>query len=146
MCLPAASTCHILTCSRQRGHYFRLNHRDLFPPFPPTFDKHRTVRADRQTMRKSDIRYPRATTDPRPAEGHVAAENIKCQVCGSMQRERMWPTWHYHTSGCHCPKRDFTSIRQADRLDWRQCYGYFPWQLGEPTGFLERGGRLCDGS
>lgn len=35
-------------------------------------------------MRKSDIRYPRATTDPGPAEGHIASENIKCQVCGNM--------------------------------------------------------------
>lgn len=73
-------------------------------------------------------------------------ENIKCQVCGNMQREGMWPTWHYHTSGCHCPKRNFTSIRKADRLDWQQCYCYFPWQLAEPTGSLEWGGRLCDGS
>lgn len=118
-------------------------------PFPvptPPFDKHCTVRADWQTMRKSDIRYPRATTDPGPAEGHIATENIKCQVCGNMQREGMWPTWHYHTSGCHCPKRNFTSIRKADRPDWQQCYCYFPWQLAEPTGSLEWGGRLCDGS
>nr|XP_019942841.1 PREDICTED: F-box only protein 15 [Paralichthys olivaceus] len=28
-------------------------------------------------MRKSDIRYPRATTDPRPLEGHIATENVK---------------------------------------------------------------------
>lgn len=33
-------------------------------------------------MRKSDIRYPRATSDPRPAEGHIATENIKCQISG----------------------------------------------------------------
>lgn len=95
-------------------------------------------------MRKSDIRHPRATTDPRPSEGHIATENIKCQVWGDMQGKGMWPTWHYHTRGCRCPKRDFTSIRQADRLDWQQRYGYFPWQLAEPTGFQERGGRLRD--
>ncbi|KAL7373160.1 hypothetical protein ABVT39_000272 [Epinephelus coioides] len=68
-------------------------------------------------MRKSDIRYPRATTDPRPSEGHIATENIKCQVRGDMQGEGMWPTWRCRTRGCRCPKRDFTSIRQADRLD-----------------------------
>lgn len=114
--------------------------------FLPPFDKHCTVRTDWQTMRKSDIRYPRATTDPRPAEGHTATENIKCQVWANMRGKGMWPTWHYHTRGCHCPKRDFTPIRQADRVDWQQCYGYFPWQPAEPTGSHEWGGRLCDES
>lgn len=65
---------------------------------------------------------------------------------GNMQEKGMWPTWRYHTRGSRCPKRDFTSFRQADRLDWQWCYGYFPWQLAEPTGFQEQGGRLCDGS
>lgn len=41
------------------------------------------VRAGWQAMRKSDIRYPRATTDPRPSEGHIATEIIKCQVRGT---------------------------------------------------------------
>lgn len=67
-------------------------------------------------MRKSDIRYPRATTDPRPAEGHTAAENIKCQVQANKQREGMWPTWQYGTRGCRCPQRYFMSIGQADQL------------------------------
>lgn len=61
--------------------------------------------ADWQAMQKSDIRYARVTADPRPAEGQIAAENIKCQECGNVQRESMWPTWHSHTRGCHCPKK-----------------------------------------
>lgn len=121
--------------------FYSLTHVILFP-FPTPLDKHCTVRFDWQSMRKSDIRYPRATADLRPAEGHT--EIIKCQAHGNMWREGTWPTWHYHTRGLHCPERDFTSIRQADRPNWQQLYGYFPWQLAEPTGFLERGGRLCD--
>lgn len=104
----------------------------------PHLTKQCTVRADWQTMRKSDIRYPRATTDPGPAEGHIATENIKCQVCGNMQKERLRPTWHYHTSGCCCPERN---LRKADRPNWQQCYGYFPWQPVESTGSPGWGGR-----
>lgn len=95
-------------------------------------------------MRKSDIRYPRATADLGPAEGHAATKIIKCQARGNMQREEMWPTWHNHTSLCHCPERGFSSIRQADWPDRQERYGYFPWQPAEPAGILKRGGQSCD--
>lgn len=97
-------------------------------------------------MQKSDIRYPRATADLRPADGHAATEIVKCQSRGSMQREEMWPTWHNHTSLCHCPERGFSSVKRAYWPDWQEHYGYFPWQPAEPAGILERGGWSCDGS
>lgn len=91
-------------------------------------------------------------------EWHQVSESHSWpQACRRTHRNhKMSSTWehakgrdvaymHYRTRGLHCPVRDFTSIREADRPNWQQLYGYFPWQLAEPTGFLERGGRLCDG-
>jgi len=71
------------TCRAERRRYFRLKRGEPSPLFSAAFDKHCTVSAGCQTMRNSDIRYPRATTDPRPSEGHTATENIKCQVQGT---------------------------------------------------------------
>lgn len=113
-----------------------MSHTNPSPLFPPPFDKSCADTSDWQTMRKSDIRYPRATADLRPAEGH-AATKIKCQARGNMQREEMWPTWHNHTSLCHCPERAFSFVRQADWPDWQERYGYFPWQPAEPAGILK---------
>ncbi|KAM8823627.1 F-box only protein 15 isoform 2-T2 [Spinachia spinachia] len=39
-------------------------------------------------MRKSDIRYPRATTDLRPSEGHIATKNSSNVKYGGHRRER----------------------------------------------------------
>lgn len=49
-------------------------------------------------------------------------------------RERLWPTWHYHTNGYWCPERN---LQEADRPNRQQCYGYFPWQPVESTGSSE---------
>lgn len=38
-------------------------------------------------MRKSDIRYPRATAVLGPLEGHIATEIIKCQVQGTSKQK-----------------------------------------------------------
>lgn len=103
----------------------------------PHLTKLCTVRADWQTMRKSDIRYPRATTDPGPAEGHIATENIKCQVCGNMQRERLRPYMALpYQRLLFFPERN---LQKADRPNWQQYHGYFPWQPVESTGLYRMG-------
>lgn len=39
-------------------------------------------------MRKSDIRYPRATTHPRPSEGHIATKKSSNVKYGGHERQR----------------------------------------------------------
>lgn len=97
---------------------YKPDHRDPIAPFPPTSDKSCTDGLERQTARKSDIRYPRATADLGPAEGHAATEVIKCQARANIQREEMWPTLHYHIPvSAISPERGFSSVRRSDWPD-----------------------------
>lgn len=97
-------------------HNFRLNHGDPSPLSQP----HLTNIALSELTDKpcgrvtSGIQEPQLTRGT--SEGHIAKENIKCQERQGVQRKGMWPTWHYCTRGCRCPKMDFTFIRQAHWL------------------------------
>ena len=114
---------------------------------------HGSVTANWQPMRKSDIRYPRATTDPGPLEGHIATEMSSkgrrrggrawaCKGKGHGLHRLTIPAAAVALVGTSLPSGKLIS----SPLDWHPCYGDAPWQLAEPTGFQERGGRLCVGS
>lgn len=128
-----------------RRHHFRLNHGDPSPAFSaPYLTNIAPLELNDKPCGRvtSGIQEPQLTPGLQKDTRLQKTSNVKyrrtskgkgCGLHGSMV-----PGAAAALKGTSCPS--------GKLISWQHCYGYFPWQLAEPTGFQEWGGRLCDGS